>query len=266
MQTRELETVNWSYDEGTGIGRIVLNRPEAHNALSEQLKNDIVEGFSMFDDIDDEGEGVNVRTVILEGAGDKAFSAGADITEFDERNPGIFDPTKAWDTAEEFPAPVIAKIDGYCFGGGLELALACDFRIASKRSEVGLTEVNIGLIPGGGGTQRLAEIVGPSRAKELCITGEHVPAEEAAEDGIVNYVYPAEELDDEVHDFAVQIAQKAPLAVRAVKDVINMSQEMQLEEGRMYEHRACLNLFQTEDQKEGARAFAEKRDPKWSGE
>lgn len=265
MQTRELETVNWSYDEETGIGRIVLNRPEEHNALSEQLKSDIVEGFEMLDGIDHEGDGVNVRTVIMEGAGDKAFSAGADITEFEEQNPGIFEPTEAWEAAENFPAPVIAKIDGYCFGGGLELALACDFRIASERSEVGLPEVNIGLIPGGGGTQRLAELVGASRAKELCITGEHVPAEEAAEDGIVNYVYPAEELDDEVTEFAAQVAEQAPLAVRAVKDVINMSQEMQLEEGRMYEHRACLNLFQTEDQKEGAQAFAEKREPEWSG-
>ena len=266
MQTRELDTVDWSYDDENGIGRIVLNRPGAHNALSEQLKSDIVEGFDAFNEIDREGSGVTVRTVIIEGAGDKAFSSGADISEFEVKNPGIFEPNEAWEAAEGIPAPVIAKIDGYCFGGGLELALACDFRIASERSELGLPEVNIGVIPGGGGTQRLAELVGPSRAKELCITGEHIPAKEAAEDGIVNYVYPAEELEEKVNAFAVQIAEQAPLAVRAVKDVINMSQEVHLEEGRMYEHRACLSLFKTDDQKEGAQAFAEKREPEWNGQ
>lgn len=266
MQTRNFETINWSYDEETQIGRVTLNRPDSLNALSEQLKDDIAAGFAAFEEIDAENPGVTVRAVIVEGAGDKAFSAGADITEFDQQNPGVFDPSDAWEACEEFGAPVIAKIDGVAFGGGLELALACDFRFASKRSEIGLTEANIGVIPGGGGTQRLAELVGPSRTKELCMTGEHVPAEEAEEDGIVNYVYPAEQLDKEVKEFAESLAEQPPLAIRAVKDVVNMSQEMGLEEGRMYENRACMTLFNTEDQKEGAQAFQEKREPEWTGQ
>lgn len=265
MQKQSYETIKWSYDEETNIGRIVLHRPDALHALSQQLKDDIVAGFDAFEKIDDENPGVTVRAVIIEGSGDKAFSAGADITEFEERNPGIFQPTKAWEVCEDFGAPVIAKIDGYCFGGGMELALACDFRIASERSTLGLPEVNIGLIPGGGGTQRLAQLVGPSRAKKLCMTGEHISAAQAEEDGIVNYVYPAEELDERVDEFATKLADQAPLAVRTLKDVINMSQETHLEEGRMYEHRATMCLFRTDDQKEGANSFAEDREPEWSG-
>lgn len=265
MRTRDYETIQWSYDEETGIGNIVLDRPDSLNALSEQLKSDIVDGFRAFEEIDDVQPGVEVRTVVLEGAGDKAFSAGADITEFNERVTGVFNPERIYEIPEQFGAPVIAKIDGHCLGGGLELALACDFRLASERSQFSLPEVNIGLIPGGGGTQRLSQLVGPSRAKELCMTGEHVSATTAKEEGIVNDVFATDELDGQVEAFSERLANQAPLAVRALKDVINMSQETALEEGRMYEYRAILTLFETEDQTEGAEAFAEKREPEWKG-
>jgi enoyl-CoA hydratase/carnithine racemase len=265
MPQTEFETIDWTFDEETGIGTIVLDRTDSLNALSEQLKTEVVEGFRAFEAIDDRSHGVEVRAVVVEGAGEKAFSAGADITEFSERVNGIFDPEGAYDAAEEFGAPVIAKIDGHCLGGGLELALSCDFRIASERSEFGFPEVNIGLIPGGGGTQRLSSLVGPNRAKEICMLGDHLSAETALEEGIVTDVYPADELDGRVSDFASDIADQAPLAVRALKDVINMSHETGLREGRMYEHRAILTLFETEDHSEAAEAFAEDRVAEFNG-
>jgi enoyl-CoA hydratase/carnithine racemase len=266
MQSQDFDTIEWSYNDENGIGHLMFDRPDAHHALSAQLKADFIDGFEAFMDIDEQNPGVSVRAVIVEGSGDEAFSAGADITEFEGRDQGVFEPADAWDICEEFDAPVIAKIDGYAFGGGFELALACDFRFASERSKLGLPEVNIGIIPGGGGTQRLPDLVGPSRAKELCITGEHISASEAEADGIVNHVYPADELDDEVQSFAESLARQPPLAVRAIKDVIRVSQETDLAEGRRYEARACMSLFATEDQKEGARAFEENREPEWTGQ
>lgn len=266
MPETDFETIQWSYDEETNIGRIVLDRPKAHNALSSQLKRDIIDGFAAFEAIDEDNAGITVRAVIVEGAGEKAFSAGADISEFGDENPAVADQSTIWDVCEDFGAPVVAKIDGFAFGGGLELALSCDFRIASERSKLGLTEVNIGLIPGGGGTQRIAEIVGTSRAKEICMTGEHIPASQAHEEGLVNEVHPAGELEDEVVAFTEEIASNAPLAVRALKDVINYTQESALEEGRRYEYRACMQLFGSADQEEGAAAFMEDREPEWTGE
>lgn len=259
------DTIQWSFDEEAGIGGIVLDRPDSLNALSRGLRDDVVAGFRAFEEIDAAADGVAVRAVVIEGAGERAFCAGADINEFQEVRPGVFDPSAVYGTVEAFQAPVIAKIDGYALGGGLELALACDFRIASDRSSVGQPEIDIGLIPGGGGTQRLPRFVGPSRAKELCITGEHVPAEEAAAEGIVDHVYPADELDERVSEFAGVIAEKPPLAVRAVKDVVNTALNTTLEEGLRYEHRAFSMLRTTEDHQEGVAAFAEKRDPEFTG-
>lgn len=160
---------------------------------------------------------------------------------------------------------MIAKIDGYALGGRLELALACDFRIASGGSTVGQPEIDLGLIPGGGGTQRFPDIVGPSRAKDLCITGAHVHAPTAAAEGIVDSVYPADELDDQVASFADTIAAKPPLAVRAVKDVINTRMNTPLDEGRKDERRAFFMLRSTADHHEGVSAFAEDRDPVFEG-
>lgn len=265
MPEHFFETIQWSYDDDAGIGRIVLDRPDALNALSSQLRDDIVAGFDAFAAIDDDATGVAVRAVVIEGAGDRAFCAGADITEFEAATPGVFEPSPVYDAPEQYGAPVIAKIDGYALGGGLELALACDFRIASDRSHVGQPEIDIGFIPGGGGTQRLAELVGPGRAKAICMTGEHIPADQAESEGIVDQVVPADELEPTVMAFAETLASKPPLAIRAVKDVVNMAQETGLWEGRMYEHRANDTLRETHDHKEGVRAFQEKRDPEFEG-
>lgn len=256
MRTQSFETVAWEYDEETNVGRIVLDRPESLNALSEQLKDDIVAGFDAFGVLDDESPGVEVRCVVLEGAGD-AFSAGADITEFDETFAGYLDLHDAWTVPETFGAPVVAKIDGYCFGGGLELALACDFRLASADSEFGLPEVDLGLLPGAGGTQRLTQLVGPSRAKYLTMLGDTVSAQRAASEGIVDEVHPRDALDEEVAAFAERLASQPPLAIRALKDVINYAQEVGLREGRLYEHRAEMSLHESADAAEGIRAFLE---------
>jgi len=265
MTEHSFDAIQWSYDEENGIGRIVLNRPEAMNALSTELKNDIIAGFEAFEDLDDEATGVEVRVVVIEGAGEDAFCAGADINELKEVSPGVFDPSEAIEIAEEYDAPVVAKIDGYCLGGGLELALSCDFRIASERSTVGTPEVDLGIIPGGGGTQRLHAIVGASRAKEICMTGDHIKASQAAEENILDYVYPTEDLDDEVQAFAEKIANKPPLSVRAVKNVINHAQQVGLREGRRYEKRAVDSLRNTEDHAESVQAFSEDREPEWEG-
>jgi len=269
METRSYETIEWTFDDDRGVGTIVLDRPESLNALSMQLREDLVHGLESMGELDEGArtgkQGVSVRAIVIEGRGETAFSAGADINEFSDINPGVFDPGTVFEAAEECPIPVVAKIDGYCLGGGLELALSCDFRIASQRSTIGQPEIDLGIIPGGGGTQRLAELVGPSRAKELCMTGEHIDAETGAEHGIINHVYPYDELDSAVEEFVDKLVNKPPLAIRAVKDVINMHQELGLREGRRYERRVIDTLRKTEDHAEGRKTFTEDGDPNWVG-
>jgi enoyl-CoA hydratase/carnithine racemase len=262
---KNFETIQWSFNEATGIGHVVLDRPNTLNSLSMQLKEDLLAGFQAFGALDDESAGVTVRVVVVEGEGEKAFCAGADVTEMSETTPRMFDPSEIYDVCEQFNAPVVAKIDGHCLGGGLEFALSCDFRIASERSTLGQPEVDLGIIPGGGGTQRLVELVGPARTKELCMTGQKIDANQAAADGIVDHVYPAAELDDQVTEFAETLASKPPLSVRAVKDVVTMSQQTGLREGRLYEVRTVNELRHTEDHKESVAAFDEDRDPEWQG-
>ena len=169
------------------------------------------------------------------------------------------------DAVASCSVPVVAKIDGYCVGGGLELALACDFRIASERSEFGFPEIDLGLVPNGGGTARLATLVGPSRTKELCMTGEFVDAARAATDGIVDRVYEADSLDDEVREFVDTLASKPPLAIRVVKEIVDETNELGLRDGLAYEHRASLPLYYTDDYEEGVAAFTEDREPEWQG-
>lgn len=265
MPTQNFETIEWSLNEDRGIGRIELDRPESMNAVSDRLGREVVEGFEAFTRRNEESDGIPVRAVVIEGRGDRAFSAGADITEMESGDLPFFSPTEIYVAPERFAGPVIASIDGYCLAGGMELALACDFRFASERSMFGLTEVDIGMIPGAGGTQRLTEIAGPSRAKELVMTGKHVSAAEALEDGVVDELLPAADLDDRVAEFAEELASKPPLAVQSAKDVIDMAAQVGLREGRMYEHRVARQLRETEDHREGVAAFNEKREPSWSG-
>ena len=264
------DTVRWSFNEETGIGTITLNRPDKLNALSTELKDEFVTGLDAYDELDrrslyERDEGVAVRAVVVSGSGDRAFCVGSDVEEFEDVVPGYDDQHEIYERLADFPAPTIAKVDGYCVGGGLELALACDFRLASERSEVGLPEVELGILPGDGGTQRLPELVSPSRTKELAMTADHVDAEQAATEGAFNYIHPAEELDDEVQAFAERIASQPPLAVRTVKDAVDTSLETNLRTGRYYERRVTLTLNETEDHEEGVAAFEERREPEFEG-
>lgn len=258
------ETIDWQFDEQDGIGRIVLDRPDSLNALSAELRRDIADGFAAFELLDDESDGVAVRAVVVEGAGDRAFCAGADLDEFDGNAVAQMRPSEEQFAPHEFPAPVIAKIQGYCLGGGLELALLCDFRIATPDSQFGMPEVDIGTISSGA-LQRLARILGPSRTKELGMTGAYLDGETAAAEGIVDRVVAPGDLDDEVDEFAEELASKAPLAVRAVKRAVHMAQETGHDDGWLYEHTLSAALTTTRDHEEGIDAWDEDREPDWTG-
>lgn len=264
----DFDTIRWRFDADTGIGRIVLDRPDKLNAMSQRMLAEIPAAFDRFDALDREGEGVSVRTVVVEGAGDRAFSPGVDVDEIgDEQYPHTASSFRdALFAVQEYGAPVVAKIDGYCLGGGLELALLCDFRFASERSELGFPEVDLGIFPSAvGTTQRLPRIVGRSRAKELCMTGEFLSGPQAQADGLVDYAPAAEDLDGRVREFAETLASKAPLAVRAIKDTMNRSADVSETQGTAYEYQAYLPLLHTADAQEGMDAFAEDRDPEWEG-
>jgi enoyl-CoA hydratase/carnithine racemase len=259
------ETIQWSFDDETGIGRIVLDRPDVLNALSLQMRDELEAAFERFRRIDDDGPGVDVRVVVIKGAGDRSFCVGSDINEIDRHEPGKFTLGEVYDLPAEFGSPVVAKIDGYCIGGGLELALACDFRFASEGSQLGFPEIHLGIIPGGGGTQRLAQLIGPCETLRLLVTGEFVSGSEAAALGVVNKAPAGEDLDDAVAAFTETVAGNAPLAVRAAKDVMTTYNELDFHAGRRYERRASLSLRKTEDHAEGVDAWDDDRDPEFVG-
>jgi len=244
---REFRTVAVDLEEETGIATVRLDRPDKLNAIDARTRTEIARAFDWFRDRDDATDGVAVRVVILHGAGDRAFSAGADLDEFasadgeefDDADLTRFDLPRMYDSILDYGAPVIAKIDGYCLGGAMELALCCDFLIASEASELGNPEIDTALPPGGGGTQRLPDRVGASTAKELCMTGRYVSGTEAGEMGLVDHVHPGEELDEEVRAFALEIADRAPPAIRAIKHLVNLSEDVPTREG----HRKELQTF-----------------------
>ncbi|MFC6873208.1 enoyl-CoA hydratase/isomerase family protein [Halobellus marinus] len=264
----QFETIRCEFDHETGVGRIVLDRPDSLNAMSTQTLDELPTAIETFDGLDREEDHISVRCVVISGAGDDAFCVGVDVDDIGgERYPFTASSFReALFSVESFGAPVIAEIDGYCVGGGLELALMCDFRIASEESELGFPEVDLGIFPSGvGTTQRLPLLVGPSRAKELCMTGEFLSGSEAAADGLINEAHPAEELPAAVDEFAEELAGKPPLALRAIKDTINQSRNVGLRDGIEYEYRAYLPLLHTDDYAEGAAAFSADREPEWQG-
>ncbi|WP_435064401.1 enoyl-CoA hydratase/isomerase family protein [Halobaculum sp. EA56] len=271
MSENEFDTVTWSFDDESGIGRVTLDRPEAMNAIDERMQREVIEVFERFEELDREADGVAVSVVVMEGAGEKAFSSGLDLNEMeglethDDRKliPDLF--CEATDAIESYDAPVIAKVDGLCLGGGFEFAIACDFRYASERSTFGQPEVNFGLLPGGGAAQRLSTIIGVSNAKELCMTGKQIGAEEALEYGALNEVHPAEDLDEAVEEFAETLAGQPPLALRGIKDATNMTRQVGYEEALEYGGHIWVSLSQTEDFAEGMAAFAEDREPEYVG-
>ena len=261
----ELETVLVSLDEAAGIGTVTMNRPDVLNALSAQHTRDIKSGLRRLESAAAESDGPDLRVAILSGAGDRAFSAGADITEFGDGGGGGSSARSHYRFIREFPVPVIAKIHGYCLGGGFETALSCDFRYASEESTFGFPEVDLGFLPGVGGGQLVSKIASPAVAKELVMTGKHVTAERAAREGLVHEVHPADDLDGAVRDFAEELAGQAPLAIRAIKQSINLSMAVGLEEGVEYDARTSSALTNTEDFAEGSAAFLEDREPEFEG-
>nr|WP_273737498.1 enoyl-CoA hydratase-related protein [Natrinema soli] len=261
----EFETVSTEYDAETGIGSLTLDRPDALNTLNGQLKDDIVSGLKALDAQNEGEDGVALRAVVMEGAGDRAFCAGADVGGFEDKSAGERSGQSPYELVKEFPAPVIAKIQGYCLGGGLEMAFACDFRFASADSTFGLPETGLGIIPGAGGIQYVSRLASPAVAKELVMTAEHFSAERAADEGLIHDVHDAADLDEEVQNFAESIATQAPLALQATKKSVAMTMETGLDAGLESDRNRSESLIGTHDAEEGMQAFSEDREPEFEG-
>ena len=242
---------------------ITINRPEKRNALNIKTRE---EGARVLDELrDDEGVGV----VVFTGAGDKAFIAGADIAEFAGRTAltqrDVMVARSLFNAIDNFPKPVIAMINGYCLGGGCELALACDLRLASETASFGQPEINLGIIPGGGGTQRLTRLIGEGKAMELILTGEIINAHTAFNIGLVNMVVPAADLEAKTMEIANRIAEKSPVALRMAKEAVKLASRSNLDEGLRREVDLFALCFSSEDKDEGVKAFLEKRKPTFKG-
>jgi enoyl-CoA hydratase len=252
------------YEKSEGIATITLNRPESLNAFNKEVIEEILQA------LEDIKADENTRVVILTGAGEKAFSAGADIKAMKGMNALkarelSLMGEKLCNALENLEKPVIAAINGYALGGGLEVAMACDIRIASENARMGQTEINIGLIPGWGGTQRLPRLIGKTKAKELIFTGKIIDAKTAEQLGIVNMVVPADKLKEAVHQFALELASKAPVALKVAKSLINKGSEISLDAAIALEREGFGVVASTEDLQEGVSAFIEKRKPTFKG-
>jgi enoyl-CoA hydratase len=245
------------------IATLTINRPEKLNALNIATRREVAEA------LDEWRDDKEIRVVILTGAGDKAFVAGADINEFAERTAveqrAVMKAKSIFTAAEDFPKPLIAMINGFCLGGGCELALACDLRIASDRARFGQPEINLGIIPGGGGTQRLTRLIGEGKAMQLILTGEIIDAQEAYRLRLVNEVYPHTELREKTLELANKIAEKSPVALAMAKTAVKNAARTTLREGLDAEIDLFALCFSSEDKEEGVRAFLEKRKPDFKG-
>lgn len=263
----EYQTI--SYEVKDQIALVTFNRPESMNAMNRQMTRELIEACAWIED------DPAIRVAIFTGAGDRAFSAGMDLKERAETS---FSPierrarklsaaihTQARAVAA-ITKPTIAAIRGYCVGGGLEFALACDMRVAAEDAKLGLAEVKRGLIPGAGGTQRLARAVGVAKALEICLTGDNVAGAEARSLGLVNIAVPAGEVMQAAEDLARRVLKGAPLSIMFIKEAIKKGVELSLDEGFRLESDLSALVATTADSKEGPRAFAEKRAPVWKGQ
>lgn len=251
-------------EDNGAIRRITLNRPDKLNALNRETLTELHAAFS------EAGSDASVRVVVLTGAGPKAFVAGADIAEMNGLSPAQARDFSAHGQAlmtriERLGKPVIARLNGFALGGGLELAMACHLRIAADTAKVGQPEINLGLVPGFGGTQRLLRLAGRGVALELCLLGTPITAARAAELGVVTKVVPSDQLDAEVGAIAGQLATAAPLALRGILDAIVLGGEAPLDTGLDHETQVFAVTFSTEDMKEGTDAFLARRKPSFSG-
>ena len=258
---KEMEFKNLLWEKKEGIGIITLNREDVRNAMKAEIRQDISDVLQVAENDPD------VRVVIITGTGRKVFSAGGDIkamagnTMWDvlERRPDIFAQL------HNLSKPVIAAINGLALGGGCEMAMACDFRVGSENARIGQPEINLGIFPGGGATQRLQRLVGIGRAKELIFTGDIIDAREAERIGLLNKVFPADDLMDRTMEIARKIAAKGPLALKLAKMAMNMGMETGLSLGLGYERLARTLVHGSEDRVEGMNAFIEKRKPQFKG-
>jgi enoyl-CoA hydratase/carnithine racemase len=244
------------------LGIITLNRPEVRNAINQALRTELFQAFA-----DMEADG-NVRAIIVTG-GAKVFAAGADIAAMvQSTSQEMFDNSELWDFTLKMEAsrkPVIAAIAGFCLGGGCELAMGCDIRIAAESAQFGQPEINIGIIPGAGGTVRLSKLVGLGKAKELVLTGKMISAQEALVIGLVNKVVPDDKLMEEAFAMAKMITRHSPVAVGLAKYSVQNSQDVDNYTGKIIERASFSLAFASEDQKEGMKAFLEKRKPSYKG-
>lgn len=246
-----------SVSKKNGVATVTIDNPPM-NVLSQQVNKEL---DIVFKQLQEDNE---IISIILTGAGDRAFMAGADIKEFPDRDvkkEDEIDIHAVLNGIESIPKPTIATLNGFTLGGGLELALACDIRIAEDHAKIGLPEVNLGLLPGGGGTQRLPRIVGPSKAKEMMFTGDPLSAEEAYRLGIVNQVVSKGTGMEAAEKLAGKLASQSLQALSRIKHLVNVGSELPLEEGLQMEKQLFNDLFVTADAKEGVSAFIEKRKP-----
>jgi enoyl-CoA hydratase len=245
------------------VAIITINRPDKRNALNIKTRE---EGAALLEELRNDS---SVGVVVFTGAGDKAFIAGADIAEFAGRTSitqrDVMMGRSLFTAIDTFPKPVIAMINGFCLGGGCELALACDIRVASEKAQFGQPEINLGIIPGGGGTQRLTRLVGEGKAMELILTGQFIDAQTAYSIGLVNHVVPADQLEAKTMEIAQQIARKSPIALQLAKEAVKIASRSNLDEGLRREVDLFALCFSTEDKDEGVSAFLEKRKPAFKG-
>ncbi|NQW29263.1 MAG: enoyl-CoA hydratase/isomerase family protein [Ignavibacteria bacterium] len=249
------------YAAAAGVGAIRLNRPAVLNALNLQTMIELVAAFELYDASDD------VRCIVIHG-NKKAFAAGADITEMQGATAVTMlerDQFARWERIKQTKKPIIAAVSGFALGGGCELTMLCDMIVASDTAQFGQPEINIGVMPGAGGTQRLTRAVGKALAMEMVLTGRMISAKQALAAGLVNRVVPVEFYLEEAIALAEEIAQKAPVAVKLAKESVLKSFSTSLESGLEFERKNFYMLFATEDQKEGMTAFVEKRKADWKG-
>lgn len=245
------------------IATITIDRAEEMNSLTQAVKDDLrgVLGHVLTE--------TNARVVILTGAGEKSFMAGANIEDFQGRDPidqrEALDFPAIYEYVERYPKPVIAAINGYALGGGCEMAMACDVRVAVESAKLGQPEINLGILPGGGGTQRLRRLIGEGLTMDLVLTGRLIEATEAKEIGLVDHLVSDDELYDRAEWLAEQMAEKSPIALEHAKKAVLASSREGLDEGRQTEIDLCSLLFATDDQEEGVAAFLEDRDPEFTG-
>ena len=245
------------------VAILTINRPDKLNALNDEVRDAMLAHLGRIEADD------SIGVVVITGAGEKAFVAGADIGEFEGRSPidqrEAMSGTRIFDVMATYPKPVIAMINGFCLGGGCEMAMSCDVRIASSTARFGQPEINLGLIPGGGGTQRMPRLTGFGQALRLALSGDMIGGREAREIGLVEMVFEPDELREKTLEFAGRVASKSPITLRVAKQAVRAAMEMPLAAGIGYERDLFCLCFSTEDKKEGVAAFLEKRKPEWKG-